>query len=115
MLIDRNAAIAAIKRLEIDGPQLIWSSDAIDAVQGVEPYAPHVPDVEKVIKELRLIRMWADCRAKVKGDCRGVAGILDNALALIEAQRKTLDEIDRYVRELDRAVNGNGKSPDSPT
>lgn len=36
MLIDKDAAIAAIRRLEIDGPQMIWSSDAIDAVQGVE-------------------------------------------------------------------------------
>ena len=33
MLIDKDAAIAAIRRLEIDGPQMIWSSDAIDAVQ----------------------------------------------------------------------------------
>ena len=46
MLIDKDAAIAAIRRLEIDGPQMIWSSDAIDAVQGVEPDAPHVPDVD---------------------------------------------------------------------
>lgn len=97
MLIDKDAAIAAIRRLEIDGPQMIWSSDAIDAVQGVEPDAPHVPDVEKVIGNLRVIRSWASCGATA-------TKVLDDALALIEAQRRTLDEIDKYVRELDKAV-----------
>ena len=109
MLIDKDAAIAAIRRLEIDGPQMIYSSDAIDAVQGVEPDAPHVPDVEKVISNLRVIRTWASCGAITQGDCPSVTKILDNALELIEAQRRTLDEIDRYVRELDEAVNGNGR------
>jgi hypothetical protein len=33
---------------------------------------------------------------------------MDDALALIEAQQKTLDEIDKYVRELDKEVNGHG-------
>ena len=100
MLIDKDAAIAAIRRLEIDGPQMIWSSDAIDAVKGVEPDAPHVPDVEKVISNLRIIRTWAST-----GASKTVVKAIDDALALIEAQRRTLDEIDRYVRELDRAVN----------
>ena len=108
MLIDKDAAIAAIKKLEIDGPQMIWSSDAIDAVQGVEPDAPHVPDVGRVIDNMRVIRTWASCGAITQGDCPSVTKILDEALALIEAQQKTLDEIDKYVRELDRAVNGNG-------
>ena len=54
-------------------------------------------------------------RVKKCDDGAKTISILDNALALIEAQRKTLDEIDKYVRELDKAVNGNGKSPDSPT
>ena len=106
MLIDKDAAIAAIRRLEIDGPQMIWSSDAIDAVQSVEPDAPHVPDVKRVIDNLRIIRTWASCRAITRGDCPSVTKILDNALALIEAQRRTLDEIDKYVRELDKEVNG---------
>ena len=103
VLIDKDAAIAAIKRLEIDGPQMIWSSDAIDAVQGVEPDAPHVPDVDRVIDNMRVIRKWASTGASVT-----VAKVLDEALALIEAQQKTLDEIDKYVRELDKAVNKPG-------
>lgn len=106
MLIDKDAAIAAIKRMEIDGPQMIWSSDAIDAVQGVEEDVPHVQDVKRVIDNLRIIRTWASCGAITRGDCPSVTKILDDALALIEAQRKTLDEIDKYVRELDKEVNG---------
>ena len=66
------------------------------------------PDVDEVISNLRVIRTWASCGAITRGDCPSVTKILDDALALIEAQRKTLDEIDKYVRELDRAVNGNG-------
>lgn len=106
MLIDKDAAIAAIKRLEIDGPQMIWSSDAIDAVQGVEEDTPHVPDVQKVIDNMRVIRTWASCGAITRGDCPSITKILDNALALIEAQAETLDEIDKYVRALDKEVNG---------
>lgn len=57
MLIDKDAAIAAIRRLEIDGPQMIWSSDAIDAVQGVEKVddgrwisvKDRLPDVGKIV------------------------------------------------------------------
>ena len=67
---------------------------------GVEPYAPHVPDVEKVISNLSIIRTWAST-----GASKTVVKAIDDALALIEAQQKTLDEIDRYVRELDKAVN----------
>jgi hypothetical protein len=115
MLIDKDAAIAAIKRLEIDGPQMIWSSDAIDAVKGVEPDAPNFPDLDRVINKLRVIRTWASCRVLTQGDCSRVTETLDealkvfdDALALITAQRRTLDEIDRYVRELDKAVNVDG-------
>lgn len=71
--------------------------------------APHVPDVSRVIDNLRVIRTWASCGAITQGDCPSVTKILDDALALIEAQRRTLDEIDRYVRELDEAVNGDGR------
>lgn len=67
----------------------------------VEEDAPHVPDVEKVISNLRIIRTWAST-----GASKTVVKALDDALALIEAQQKTLDEIDKYVRELDKAVNG---------
>ena len=113
MLIDKDAAIAAIRRLEIDGPQLIWSSDAIDAVQGVESDAPHVPDVEKVIMGLKLCDDGSVPHCEVcpyadidMGTCESRKPLMNDALALIEAQQKTLDEIDRYVRELDEAVNG---------
>ena len=106
MLIDKDAAIAAIRRLEIDGPQMIWSSDAIDAVKGVEEDVPHAQDVKRVIDNMRVVRTWASCGAITQGDFPSVTKILDDALALIEAQRKTLDDIDRYVRELDEAVNG---------
>lgn len=112
MLIDKDAAIAAIKRLEIDGPQLIWSSDAIDAVQGVEPDAPHVPDVGKVIRGLKECAKieYACTKCPYKEVDPNVCSVklLTDAVKVIEAQRRTLDEIDKYVRELDRAVNGNG-------
>ena len=64
-----------------------------------------MPDVKRVIDNLRIIRTWASCGAITQGDCPSVTKILDNALALIEAQSRTLDEIDKYVRELDKAVN----------
>lgn len=113
--IDRNAAIAAIRRLEIDGSQMIWSSDAIDAVKGVEPDAPHVPDVGKTINNLYKVRAWAIYGSVKLTFGEHIAKVIDDAITVIDSQRKTLDEIDRYVRELDKAVNGDGKSPDSPT
>lgn len=72
---------------------------------GVDLDAPHVPDVGRVIDNMRVIRTWASCGAITQGDCPSVTKILDDALALIEAQRRTLDDIDKYVRELDEAVN----------
>lgn len=121
MLIDKNAAIAAIRRLEIDGPQMIWSSDAIDAVKGVEPDALYVPDVGKVIRGLEICSSgeWNSTGGRDHTICpyypAGYTGctcklLMRDALALIEAQRKTLDEIDQYVRELDKAVNGNERT-----
>lgn len=132
MLIDKDAAIAAIKRLEIDGSQMIWSSDAIDAVQGVEEDVPHVPDVEKVITGLKscddngggcdrcpyyetdaqkIARALYEAAGRDPGEADSLCMtlLLKDALALIEAQRRTLDEIDKYVRELDKAVNGDGR------
>ena len=70
------------------------------------PSPRSVRDVDRIIDNMRVIRTWASCGAITQGDCPSVTKILDEALALIEAQRKTLDEIDRYVRELAQAVNG---------
>ena len=60
-----------------------------------------IPDAGRVIDNLRVIRQWAST-----GASKTVVKVLDEALALIEAQQKTLDEIDRYVRELNQAVSG---------
>ena len=73
-----------------------------------------LPNVDDVIEHLRVIRTWASCGAITQKDCPSVTEILDDALALIEAQRETLNRIDAYVRELDKAVREAETHPSWP-
>ena len=64
-------------------------------------------DIDSVTKALRHHATKSGCIGKkcpyYTGGC--TAAMASEALAVINAQRETLDEIDRYVRELDQAVN----------
>ena len=65
------------------------------------------PDVAKVIRGLEHCDKCPTCAGCSYDHEFEVCQMFKEALALITAQRKTLDEIDQYVRELDKAVNGN--------
>lgn len=67
-----------------------------------------LPDVAKVTDGLRhhIDRTCKGCPYSGRPEGCLIEGLLPDALALIEAQAGTLDEIDRYVRELDQAVSG---------
>ena len=64
-----------------------------------------LPDVAKVIRGLEHCDKYPTCAGCLYDQEFEVCQMFNDALALIEAQRKTLDDIDRYVRELDEAVN----------
>ena len=65
-----------------------------------------MPDVEKTLGGLKVLHTWASCDAIDAGDYPSIAKWTLDAITVIEAQRETLDKIDKYVRELNEAVNG---------
>ena len=65
-----------------------------------------MPDVDKTISHLKVLHTWAACDMVTLFDAPDIAQCTMDAITVIEAQRETLDKIDQYVRELDRAVNG---------
>ena len=65
-----------------------------------------MPDIDNTLDNLKLLHTWAACNAIDAGDVPSIAQWTMDAITVIEAQRETLEKIDRYVRELDKAVNG---------
>ena len=75
-----------------------------------------LPDVDKVIRGLEqcadIDSECAKCPYKDLDASVCDVKLYTDAIDLIKAQRRTLDEIDKYVRELDKAVNGGIRNAD---